>query len=105
MRVGELRTNPSIEQTRTLLELMRHGGWQNLPDWHQMMDGDLLRMQGPTGPHIGIVVIRHRAHLVSVLHSVGYVMDGVNHGGVEVAAPHQLVAEGYGRFEAWRWSP
>lgn len=102
LRVG--RMDPSPAQTAVLLELMRDTGWQQLPQWEQMDDGDLLRMRSPLGPHIGISV-RRGARSVTVLHCLGAKdKDGVSHGAAEVAEPRQLVAEGFGRFEAWRWT-
>ena len=99
-----MQANPSPEQTTALLGLMRRGGWSILPDWRQMMDGDLLRMQSPMGPHIGVAVRRHHAQPIAVLHCVGALdLDGVPHGASEMATLAQLVAEGFGQFQAWRF--
>lgn len=89
---------------RVLLDLMRNTGWVNLPDWQEMQDGDLLRMEGPAGAHIGVVVRLSPSRPVEVLHVVGGKdYEGKSHGAAERAAPHQLISEGYGKFEAWRW--
>jgi cell wall-associated NlpC family hydrolase len=104
LRVAALRTSAGPEQTLALLELMRHSGWSRLTAWLAMEDGDLLRMQSTDGPHIGVVV-RRSSSAVSVLQSVGGVdVQGRAHGAVEVAQVHQLVSEGFGHFQAWRWS-
>lgn len=105
LRVAALRTQAGPAQTRALLELVRRSGWRLLDDWYTMADGDLLRMQSSEGPHIGTVVQRRPGAPAEVLQAVGRVDEhGRSHGAVEVALPHQLVAEGFGRFQAWRWT-
>ena len=105
LRVVPQRLQPGDEQTRVLLDLMRHTGWALLPDWRQMRDGDLLRMHAPMGPHIGIAVQTSPAAPVTVLHSLGALdKDGKPHGAIERAELRQLIAEQFGQFAAWRWS-
>lgn len=97
-------TNPPDGQIRALLGLMRRGGWEMLQDWKTMRDGDLLRMQGQAGPHIGVAVMVG-PYPVTVLHCLGAVdVEGRSHGAVERAETRQLVSEGFGQFQAWRWA-
>lgn len=94
IQVGAQQQTPG--QWGTIRDLVQRSGWhRTAAPW---LEGDVLLMAGPDGPHVGVVVSRGR-----VLHSVGGLDEhGRPHGGVVLDQINELGRLGFGRLEGWR---
>lgn len=92
-KMPELPIGSSEDQTAALLAVVV--GWSRVPG--RPMDGDIVTMTGPRGPHVGVVVQGRLMHNVG-----GRKEDGTVEGCVRVDELDELFRLGFGHLKVWR---